>query len=297
MKTALLPEVRCLARIIATAVLLIPLVALTGCMTQNGFSQFYRDYTHGGATNLPPWSGHTSVFRPTNPPEDVKDLSRKGYIVLGESAFQGAAATTEQMLLSQAKKVGADVILYIANYLGSQQTAMPWMQYNPGQTYTTTSSGVVSANAYGSGGYAYGSGTYYGTSTTSTPGTYSTQMIPITLNYYSHDALFFRKNWPPVLGTQVQPLTEDLKSTLQRNSGVLVGVVINDSPAFRANILQGDVILKIAGEDVASPQDYSEKMQKLSGQKVDIEIWRAGETKTIPVQLNVSQRPEPTKAK
>jgi hypothetical protein len=286
-----------LACILVTTVLLLPLLTLTGCMTPNSFSQFYNDYTHGGTTNLPTWAGHTSVFSSANLVEDGKDLIRKGYILIGESAFQSTAPTTEQMILIQARKVGADVVLYKATYLGSQQTEMPMIHYNPGQTYTTSSSGVLNANAYGSSGYAYGSGTYFGNSTTTTPGTYSTEMVPMTLNYYSHDAVFFRKNWPPTLGALALPLTEDLKATLQRNSGVVVGAIVNDSPAFRANILQGDVILTIAGEEVATPEDYKDKLKKLAGQKVDIEIWRNGETKTIPVQLNVSQRPQPMTTK
>ena len=89
----------------------------------------------------------------------------------------------------------------------------------------------------------------------------------------------------------VQSLNQDLRATLQRNSGVLVGVVINDSPAFRANILEGDIIIKFAGEDVSSPQEYHDKMIGLAGQRVDVEIWRNGETKIIPIQLNVSQQP------
>lgn len=61
--------------------------------------------------------------------------------------------------------------------------------------------------------------------------------------------------------------------------------MVNDSPASRANILEGDVLLKIAGEDVASFEDYNNKLPRFAGQKVDIEIWRQGEIKTIAVQL------------
>src|SRR2546426_2921083 len=46
-----------------------------------------------------------------------------------------------------------------------------------------------SANAYGSGGYAYGSGTYSGYSTTSTPGTYSTQYIPYQRQVFDQGAV------------------------------------------------------------------------------------------------------------
>jgi len=196
--------------------------------------------------------------------------------------------------MSQATKVGADVVLYGCQYLGSQQTAMPWIQYNPGQSYTTTSSGIVNANTYGSGGNAYGTANYYGSSTTTTPGSFSTQMIPITVQRYQYDAAFFRKARPPVIGLSVTSLPSEVRERLQRNTGAVVDIVRNDSPAFKANILERDVLLRINGEEVSSPQDFIAKCKRFAGQSIDIEIWRNGETKTIPVQLNPEWQPVAT---
>jgi predicted metalloprotease with PDZ domain len=138
---------------------------------------------------------------------------------------------------------------------------MPLLQYNPGQTSTTSSSGTVNANAWGSGGYAYGTGNYYGTSTTTTPGTFSTQVIQTTVQRYQYQTGFFRKSkGPPISGVIPLPLPPEMREKLQRNTGVVVWVVRYDSPAFKANILEGDVILKIGGEDVISLADYIQKM-------------------------------------
>ena len=124
---------------------------ITGCATiPNGFSQFYQDRAGAGITNLPPYSGSTKVFvQSANPTNDIKELYRNGYALIGFSAFEGPPQT-QDMLMSQAKKIGADVVLYSSVYLGSQQAAVPFLQYHPGQTYTTTSSGTVNANAWGS---------------------------------------------------------------------------------------------------------------------------------------------------
>ena len=46
------------------------------------------------------------------------------------------------------------------------------------------------------------------------------------------------------------------------------------------------MILKVNGEDVTSVSDYTSKLIQLAGQKVDIEIWRNGQSKIISVQLN-----------
>lgn len=124
------------------------MVSLTGCVSTNGFSKLYQDRAGVGITNLPPYSGTTTTYTTSNPTNDLKDLYRKGCVLIGVSAFQGPAQSNEA-LKSQAKKVGADVVLFSSAYLGSQQAVVPWTQYNPGQTYTTTSSGTVNANAWG----------------------------------------------------------------------------------------------------------------------------------------------------
>jgi PDZ domain len=207
-------------------------------------------------------------------------------VPLGESHFQVSGSIDPDSLMFQAKKVGADVVLFRSVYLGSYQSAVPLLQYNPGTTSTTYSSGTVNANAYGNGGYAYGTGNYYGSSTTTTPGTFSTQVVPVTMSRYQYDAIFWRKRHPPILGVLPIPLTEEIRKILERNTGVLIAKIIDDSPAFRANLLEGDVILSFAGEDVISPSDFAEKTELHKGQKVDIGIWRNGELKTISVQLD-----------
>jgi PDZ domain len=268
-----------LAAIFATA-----LVGLTGCVTTpNGFSQFYQDRAGASITNAPPYSGSTKILTAATT-NDWMELYRNGYALLGVSAFQGPPQANNA-LLGQAKKVGADVVLFSCSYLGSAQIAVPWIQYNPGQSSTTTSSGTVNANAWGSGGSAYGTANYYGNSTTTSPGTFSTQVVPVTVQRYQYEAGFYRKIKPPILGIMARPLPSEIRQQLERNTGVYVWIVRNDTPAFNANILEGDVILKMNGEDV-SASDFTQKCLPFAGQKVDIEIWRNGQFKTISVQLN-----------
>ncbi|MDD5140987.1 MAG: PDZ domain-containing protein [Verrucomicrobiales bacterium] len=259
----------------------------TGCATApNGFSQFYQDRAGASITNSPPYSGSTKIFtQSTNPTNDLMEILRSGYGLIGVSAFQGPPQS-QDMLKSQARKVGADIVLFSCVYLGSQQTAVPFLQYHPGQSYTTTSSGTVNANTWGSGGYAYGTGNYYGNSTTTSPGTFSTQVVPVTVQRYQYEAGFFRKLQPSILGVLPQPLPPEIRQKLERNTGVIASIVGNDTPAFNANILEGDVILKINDEDVTSVTDLFEKNKKFAGQKVEIELWRNGQFKTNSVQLN-----------
>ena len=261
------------------------LINLTGCVTTNGFSQFYQDRAGAGITNLPPYSGSTKIIPSSDTVNDAKELIRNGYGLIGFSDFSGPPQSDRE-LMYQAKKVGADVVLLTSTYLGSEQRVVPLTQYNPGQSSTTTSSGTVNANAWGSGGYAYGTGNYYGSSTTTTPGTFNTQYIPVTVQRYQYEAGFFRKMPPVIFGVMAQPLPPEIRQQLEQNTGVFVSIVINGSPAFNANILEGDAILKINGEDVESVPDFMQRYKRLAGQKVDVEIWRNGQFKTNTVQIN-----------
>jgi len=260
------------------------LLLASGCAS-NGYSRFYQNKVISGSTNLQPYSGTSRIYATSDLVKDCDKIIRDGYFLIGESSFDGPPQS-DDALMFQAKVVGADIVLLKSSYLGSQQTSIPILQYNPGQTSTTTSSGTVNAYAYGSGGYANGTANYYGNSTTTTPGTYSTQNIPITIQRYTYDAGFFRKLPSPVFGASCQPLPSDIRTKLEQNTGLLVVIVVNDSPAFIANILEGDVLLKINREDIISVTDFGSKLVKYAGQKADFEIWRKGETKTISVQLN-----------
>ena len=291
MKNSKRPGTPPIPLIITSIFLSLPLLFVTGCISPGPFSQSYRDYVGTSITNLPPWSGQTVVFTTSDLQHDIHNLLRKNFCAIGESAFRSAGETTEDMLRAQAKNVGADVVLYRVDYLGSEQSARPVLQYLPGQTYTTTSSGSANANVYGSGGYAFGTGNYYGTTTTTTPGTFYTQVVPVTLHHYNYDALYFRRLRPLLLGLLVGPLSDELRAKLQRNTGAIVQVVVEDSPAFRANILEGDLITKIAGEEIASPQEFNTSILKHIGQRTEFEVWRDGETKIIPVQIDSLSQP------
>jgi membrane-associated protease RseP (regulator of RpoE activity) len=162
---------------------------------------------------------------------------------------------------------------------------MPLSSYQPGQTYTTQTYGTETANAYGSGGYAYGSGTYSGYSTTTTPGTFSTQYVPYSRQVFDQGAVFWRRMKPGILGAAVAPIPEAMRSTLQRNTGVLVNIVVLDSPAFRANILEGDVIIQIANKPVETIQQFSDLLPLYAGQKIPVKVIRGNQTLDIDVQL------------
>ena len=271
------------------AILLMALL-LAGCAT-NGYNKYYAGSSSGALTNLPPWSGETQLCQSSNPQKETAEILRKNYSLIGTSLFEGADSATRNMLISQAKKVGADLVLYNSQYTGTTQAVMHYPQFVAGQTYVTPSGGTYTFAGAG-GAPSFATATYHATATPTIPGTYISQTRPITLKYYKHEAIYFRKSRPPILGIRVEKLAQETKDHLQRETGLLITIVVNDSPAMRAQIHEGDIIAKIAGEDL-SLANYDTVLKKYAGQEVDIELIQNGESKKIAVPLNTGENPQP----
>ena len=93
------------------------------------------------------------------------------------------------------------------------------------------------------------------------------------------------------LGIISQSLTPELQDGLDyRGEGVLVNRVVEDSPANRAGIEKGDVIVSVEGRSVNSPDDLAQRIRSEgSGTEVSIRIYRDGERRTLTARL--SSRP------
>jgi Do/DeqQ family serine protease len=81
------------------------------------------------------------------------------------------------------------------------------------------------------------------------------------------------------LGIVVQPVTNDIASSLGLSSprGVIVSQVQRSSPAERAGLKQGDVILALNGNAVSDPNSFRNDIAGTApGQTVTLRIWREG---------------------
>ncbi len=87
-------------------------------------------------------------------------------------------------------------------------------------------------------------------------------------------------------GIVTQELSEGLADYFKVEKGVLISEVVEDSPAAKDGLKAGDVILKIAGEEVEDEGDVRSVIrdQKV-GDKVDFIIKRDGKEMTVPVTL------------
>jgi hypothetical protein len=263
--------------ILAAAILCI------GC--KNPYTDFYHPYqTVIGNNRFAQPQGDPSIYSySANVDQDNRAMRENGFVMVGYSSFNGNGnAGSQENVITQARTVGASVVMLKNAHAGTRTGVMPYTTYNPGQVITTNSSGT--ANAYGTGGSAYGS--YQGTSTTYVPGTSNTQMVPYTVQRYDFLATYWAKSSKIRLGVVYLNLPTEMRQRLQRNTGVVADLIIKGSPAFISNILVGDVILKINDEDVIDGTGFSGMLDRFAGKQVVLTIIRGSEQKLISLHLN-----------
>ena len=106
-----------------------------------------------------------------------------------------------------------------------------------------------------------------------------------------------RRGW---LGVKIQTITDDIAeaSGVKENSGALVASVTPGSPAAKAGIQDGDVILKFDGKDVTSMRGLPRLVaQTPIGKDVDVELLRKGQRLNMKVAVGrLAEESEPAKA-
>lgn len=93
---------------------------------------------------------------------------------------------------------------------------------------------------------------------------------------------------PGFLGVQLQPIDRDLAESfkLKKAEGALVSEVVTDSPADKAGLKSGDIILEVNGSKVKSPTTLRREIMLMQpGQVAKITLNRDGKIKKISVTL------------
>ncbi len=113
--------------------------------------------------------------------------------------------------------------------------------------------------------------------------------IPIKIAKKNIDDLInlgkVRRSW---LGVYIQEVTPEIAEqfNLTEAKGVLVGDVIENSPAEETGIKTGDIIKKVNDEEVNSPEELQGKIGNIEiGKEANIEIVRNGKTISFVVKI------------
>lgn len=263
-------------------------VLLSACA--GGYSRFYNPVSNISAEDLTAkrvapapetprlaratWSG-------TDPDVDVDWLiasyARRGYVMIGSSQFNSSKRQGEDDAIAQGRKAGADlVVLLPPRYAGSVTDIEPVDMIGPPGPFF-----------YGPRGRFWGPyGGYWRHPVFWGPGFYGPGMVwaPVTVNYNDYAAFYFVKiRWR--FGALYRDLSDAERQDIGSNKGVSISVVVDDSPAFTADLLVGDVITAVNGQAVTGPEDFGRKINDPATAEVTLTIRRDDKTLTKTVKL------------
>jgi PDZ domain len=260
------------------AIILLPYF-LISCA--NGYKEFYQPAQGTDPASIAKYRVSPSPLTPLvehSQPADSHQIldayAKRGYLLIGNSMFNSGKPESDDAAIRQGQEVGADLVLILnPKYTGTIISTVPITTPT-----TSTSYATGSATAYGSGGTVHA----YGRGTTTTYGS-STEYIPISVQRSDYGALYFVKNkWS--LGVLTRELNDSERQELQTNKGAMVNLVVDETPAFDADILVGDVIKSIDGATV-SDANLTDIIRERRGRRVTISILRQGKPIEKVVQL------------
>jgi serine protease Do len=93
------------------------------------------------------------------------------------------------------------------------------------------------------------------------------------------------------LGISIQPVTDEIARSfgLSPARGALVSDTMSGSPAEKAGLRQGDIILRFAGKEIKDPRQLQLSVAETPiGQKVELEIFRDGRVQKLQVTIGNS---------
>jgi len=270
------------------SLLLFCLVLLSGC--QNAFSTFYHPYFDEkspppalvGNIKFLDQNETPQIYTSNDLPRDVKLAESKYWVPIGNSSFNGVMGTQAQ-IIREAKSIGAGMVLVTSEFTENRTITTPLFIPNNQTTYYN---GTTNGQIYGNNGNSAN----YNSNTTGSATTYGTTIVPLTTvqSRFDQTAVYFVKLTRKFkFGVSIDPLTPELRSKYQRNTGVVVDVVYENTPAFYSNILPGDIITELDGKAVDGTMDFNKVFFEVhpANGLLPVKILRNGVEKIINVQL------------
>lgn len=205
----------------------------------DGFSKFYQPATVVGPIEAVPKGTVPQVITSSgDPTNDVQTMYVEGYRLIGFSSFNGPLGKVSGAI-AQAKKIGATRIVLSSQFRSTSSGSIPLTL--PTTVTSQTNGSVMAGGRFGS---------YNGTSTTTSS---QTTYIPYSVDRYEQTAAYFAPAPKVGTGAGTRPLTPDEAKQRGSNIGLQVGAVRRGSPAFLADVLPGDVIVKYNDEPAYDP--------------------------------------------
>ncbi len=230
------------------------LVATKLFAAENLYEKNYQAQNTGNLASLQA-NPDTKMYVSNHKDEDNISMLENGYDMMGSSGFE-AGDVAPVLALQHAKAIRADTVLVYSKY-GSAKTAASKIQ-------------LIKESAKKNGGEV------------------DAKDLADDTTHYNYYASYWAKLPAPLLGVHIiklVPKAQDDEATPE-SKGLKVLAVIKDSPAAKAGLVRGDVLLKIANIELNKPEELSSVVRQFQGQKVAIEYDRDGEKAIANAQIN-----------
>ncbi|MFV1922020.1 MAG: PDZ domain-containing protein [Methylotenera sp.] len=221
---------------------------------ENLFAKNYKEQNNGNLKSMQV-NPDTKMYVSNHYDEDNVSMLEDGYDMMGSSGFE-AGSIKPDMALDHARAIKADVVLVYSKY-ASKKSSLSKLELIKEAAKTTGEIDPESLDSQDDEQY----------------------------RYY---ASYWAKLPMPLLGLHVIKLSYKDKDTGKSivEDGLKVLAVIKQSPAFKAGLKRGDVLLKMGAMDLETPAQLSEAAMKYAGKQVEISYKREEETKTVNATLN-----------
>jgi hypothetical protein len=233
----------------------------------------------GEPTALQPSTGPAQLLNSNDMRADSIKLLEKGFYPIGRSKFRGQFVES-RLALQQAQLVGADVVVVMQKHISTDTRSVAVTDWTPDKRIVTQERSTASATD------APAVQSVTRESVTTIEGEYQTHYVPQTVETYDQNASYWKKAQPPILGILGSDLEDADRKALQSNKGMMVKVVVRNSPAFIEDIFRGDIVRMLGEHEVLGTDDFFEQVMAQAGQTVELELWRNGRTVNKTVKLS-----------
>jgi C-terminal processing protease CtpA/Prc len=186
--------------------------------------------------------------------DDYKRMLENGFDMLGYSSFHGLDVAPEKAT-EQARNIKADLVLVYAEQKSSTPATV---QIDQARKKLRDKSDDDTEN--------------------------SEAASTLNNNLYEYFASYWVKLAPPLIGVHVEADAKD-----ESRSGLRVLAVVNDAPAAKAGLQEGDVLTRIGEFALDKPEVLTQAAQHYAGQTVDVIYQRAGNEEKTAMTLNKRQ--------
>jgi membrane-associated protease RseP (regulator of RpoE activity) len=236
--------------------LLLVFVALSIQVTQaaeNLYEKNYKVQNAGDLKSLSP-NPETKMYVSNHYDDDNISMLEDGYDMMGSSGFE-AESIAPDMALEHAKSIKADVVLVYSKY-ASKKSELSKLQMIKEAAKST---GEIEPEILNDGGEQY--------------------------KYY---ASYWAKLPMPILGLHVIKLKQKSSDSdvMVAEDGLKILAVIKDSPAAKAGLKRGDVLMKLGGVSLQKPEELALAARKYQGKKVEIAFVRNAVSSVTHATLN-----------